>query len=57
MNEGPARDQVTRKDAELVATATERLLPADRELLRHLSDGERRMLLELLHKVARARKR
>jgi DNA-binding MarR family transcriptional regulator len=48
---------VTRKGAELVATATDRLLLADRDLLKHLSEGERHMLLELLHKVARSRKR
>jgi DNA-binding MarR family transcriptional regulator len=47
---------VTRKGAELVAAATERLLQADLELLKHLSEGERHMLLELLYKVARLRK-
>jgi DNA-binding MarR family transcriptional regulator len=47
---------VTRKGTELVASARERLLQADRDLLAHLSEGERHMLLELLHKVARSRK-
>lgn len=59
-NETDRRTQnvgVTRKGAELAATATDRLLLADRDLLKHLSEGERHMLLELLHKVARARKR
>lgn len=46
----------TRKGAELVVAATERLLQADRDILQHLSVGERHMLLELLHKVARSRK-
>jgi DNA-binding MarR family transcriptional regulator len=62
---GRARDEtdrrtqnvsVTPKGAELVAAATDRLLLADRELLKHLSEGERHMLLELLYKVARSRK-
>jgi DNA-binding MarR family transcriptional regulator len=59
-NETDRRTQnvgVTREGAELVATATDRLLLADRDLLKHLSEGERHMLVELLHKVARARKR
>jgi DNA-binding MarR family transcriptional regulator len=59
-NETDRRTQnvgVTRKGAELVATATDRLLLADRDLLKHLSVGERHMLVELLHKVARARAR
>jgi DNA-binding MarR family transcriptional regulator len=46
----------TTKGTELVATARERLLEADREILQHLSVGERHLLLELLHKVARSRK-
>lgn len=48
---------VTRQGGELLATARDRLLQADRKLLEHLSEGERHMLLELLHKVARSRKR
>lgn len=47
----------TPKGADLVVTATDRLLQGDRELLKCLSTGERHMLLELLHKVARSRKR
>ena len=47
---------VTRKGAELVATARDRLLQGDRDLLKQLSEGERHMLLELLQKVARSRK-
>lgn len=49
--------RITPKGEELVANATERLLQADREILQHLSEGERHMLLELLHKVARSRAR
>jgi DNA-binding MarR family transcriptional regulator len=49
--------RVTRKGDELVKSALGRLLQADREILTHLSEGERHMLLELLHKVARSRKR
>jgi DNA-binding MarR family transcriptional regulator len=48
--------RVTRKGHELVNSALRRLLQADREILIHLSEGERHMLLELLHKVARSRK-
>jgi DNA-binding MarR family transcriptional regulator len=48
--------RVTRKGDELVTAALGRLLQADRETLRHLSEGERHILLELLHKVARSRK-
>jgi DNA-binding MarR family transcriptional regulator len=58
-NETDRRTQnvcATRKGAELVTNAIERLLQADREMLKHLSEGERHMLLELLHKVARLRK-
>jgi len=58
-NETDRRTQnvsVTRKGAELVASARDRLLQADRALLKHLSEGERHMLLELLHKVAHSRK-
>lgn len=47
--------RVTPKGQALVATALERLHEADRELLAPLSEGERRMLLELLHKVAHLR--
>jgi len=59
-NETDRRTQnvsVTRKGAELVASARDRLLQADRDLLKHLSEGERHLLLELLHKVARSRNR
>jgi DNA-binding MarR family transcriptional regulator len=59
-NETDRRTQnvcVTRKGAQHVTDAIERLLQADREMLKHLSEGERHMLLELLHKVARLRKR
>jgi DNA-binding MarR family transcriptional regulator len=48
---------ITRKGQTLVAAALERLLQADREILDHLSAGERHLLLELLQKVARLRKR
>src|SRR5690349_13569894 len=48
--------RITRKGDELVTKALGRLLQADRELLKHLSEGERHLLLELLHKVARSRK-
>ena len=59
-NEADRRTQnlrVTRKGDELVTSALGRLLQVDREILKHLSQGERHMLLELLHKVARSRKR
>jgi DNA-binding MarR family transcriptional regulator len=48
--------RITRKGQELVTSALQRLLKADREILQHLSEGERHMLLELLQKVARSRK-
>ena len=48
---------VTRKGRTLVSSALRQLLQAERELLAGLSEGERRMLLELLHKVARSRDR
>ena len=48
---------VTRKGRTLVSSALAQLLQADRELLKGLSEGERRMLLELLHKVAVSRVR
>ena len=37
---------------ELVASALEQLRSAEAELLRHLTPGERQLLLELLHKFA-----
>ncbi len=49
--------RITPQGEELVTSAITRLLQADREILKHLSEGERQMLLELLHKVARSRKR
>ena len=48
--------RLTRKGDELVGSALARLLQADREILKHLSEGERHILLELLHKVARSRR-
>ncbi len=47
--------RITRKGQELVSSALALLLEADREILKHLSEGERRILLELLQKVARTR--
>jgi len=47
--------RLTRKGDELVSSALARLLQTDREILKHLSEGERHILLELLHKVARSR--
>jgi DNA-binding MarR family transcriptional regulator len=49
--------RITPKGSELVDLALQRLLEADRGILDHLSQGERHMLLELLHKVARTRGR
>ena len=49
--------RLTHKGSELVTSALARLLQADGEILMHLSEGERHMLLELLQKVARSRKR
>jgi DNA-binding MarR family transcriptional regulator len=46
---------ITPKGRALVSSALAKLLEAERELLASLSEGERRMLLELLHKVARSR--
>ena len=46
---------ITPKGRALVSSALASLLQAERELLAGLSEGERRMLLELLHKVARSR--
>jgi DNA-binding MarR family transcriptional regulator len=49
--------RLTRKGSDLVRQALERLLAADRELLAGFTEGERRILLELLHRVAQVRKR
>jgi DNA-binding MarR family transcriptional regulator len=46
---------ITPKGRALVSSALAHLLEAERTLLAGLSEGERRMLLELLHKVARSR--
>ncbi len=57
-NEADKRAQhlrLTPKGATLVAQATEKVLAGEREALSHLSDGERTILIELLHKVARNR--
>ena len=48
---------LTSQGTTLVASALAQLLRADRELLKDLSEGERRMLLELLQKFARTRGR
>ncbi|HSW08937.1 MarR family winged helix-turn-helix transcriptional regulator [Aquabacterium sp.] len=48
---------VTRKGKELVTQATKNILAEEREVLQALSEGERTLLLELLHKVARLRAR
>lgn len=40
---------------QLVANATQQLHDGERALLAHLSEGERTILIELLHKVARGR--
>ena len=48
---------VTPKGEKLVGRALKELLEADRELLQHMTEGERRMLLELLHKFAMSRAR
>lgn len=47
----------TREGDKLVSLALGRLLQADRDILKDLSEGERHMLLELLQKVARSRGR
>jgi len=39
----------------LVRSALTQLLKADQEMMAHLSEGERLILLELLHKFALAR--
>ena len=44
--------RLTRRGSDLVVKALGQLLAEDGELLAHLTDGERRILLELLHKVA-----
>jgi DNA-binding MarR family transcriptional regulator len=46
---------VTAKGRQLVAKATQRLLDAEREQFGHLSDAERAILVELLHKLACSR--
>lgn len=46
---------VTSQGRELVTRATQQLQDAERELLAHLSEGERTILVELLHKVACSR--
>lgn len=48
---------VTAKGDELVTSALAQLLKADQQLLQALSEGERRILLELLHKFACTRTR
>lgn len=48
---------VTPDGRKLVSTALAQLLAAERQALQALSEGERRMLLELLHKFARTRPR
>ena len=50
------RLQLTAKGKSLVTVATERVLAAEREALADLSEGERTILIELLHKVACHRK-
>jgi DNA-binding MarR family transcriptional regulator len=47
--------RVTKEGRALVTAALGNLLRTDREVLGSLTEGERRMLLELLQKVARAR--
>lgn len=46
---------VTPEGRQLVTKATQQLHDGERELLAHLSDGERTILIELLHKVACSR--
>jgi DNA-binding MarR family transcriptional regulator len=58
-NETDRRSQhvrLTRKGAALVREAREVSMTMERELLRHLSDAERGILIELLQKVARGRR-
>lgn len=45
----------TRVGARLARQATQQLLDGEREAFAHLTEAERAMLIELLHKVARAR--
>jgi DNA-binding MarR family transcriptional regulator len=55
-NENDRRSQqlrLTRKGATLVREVRDVSLTMERDLLRHLSDAERAMLIELLQKVAR----
>jgi DNA-binding MarR family transcriptional regulator len=47
--------RLTDKGATLVAQATEKLLQGERDAFAHLSEGERTILIELLHKVALTR--
>ena len=47
--------RLTDKGAKLVALATEHLLAGERAAFAQLSDGERMILVELLHKVALSR--
>jgi DNA-binding MarR family transcriptional regulator len=59
-SESDARMQhvrTTRAGAALARGATQRLLDAESEALAGLSAAERAMLIELLHKLAMARKR
>ena len=49
--------RITRKGENLVTSALERLLEADREIMSSLTEGERQMTLELLSKLARVRNR
>jgi DNA-binding MarR family transcriptional regulator len=49
------RLRLTDKGATLVAQSTEKLLIGEREAFAHLSEGERTILIELLHKVALTR--
>jgi DNA-binding MarR family transcriptional regulator len=46
---------LTAQGRELVSQALTCLLAAEQDCLRHLSEGERTILLELLYKVARSR--
>ncbi len=47
--------RATLKGSQLAATATQALLEGEQDALASLTDGERAILVELLHKVARAR--
>jgi DNA-binding MarR family transcriptional regulator len=47
---------LTPEGARVAALATQQLLEGEREQLGHLSEGERAILLELLHKVALGRR-